>query len=594
MKRLIAIPAQFFSCQVSIDKGRAWSSVDELILWAVHQQPQTIDEITVSGQLTRQLVVASLSRMMRFRLVDVSVSEGRACFATTQLGASFVGHPLPVFPKRIGRRVSFVVDRATGSLFRRRDVRLIPLSTLDKERQQNVDVRLVTVRDGAPPASVEANLQRLAVIAVRSHDEQLATVDGRTSSCRDDQVIAIDVTDGQISGIPKDAPSSFRGLIEQLARAPQRGDVALAYAGDVADVAASEPASVSSGVRPEDVLVGGEEHKAAFLALLSAAQRHVIVHSTFLSLDRFETLRESLRAACRRGVTVDVLWGADADDETASTNSRAASDIMAAIRNDMDFVGRFRVHMRSTGSHAKVVLADTSADGWLAVVGSCNWLLSPFRSVELSCIVRDPRAVALVARAMSKLLGKRGGAFDRLGTELALLATSLAQRPPLSDQLTGTLTLLEGAAHEEVARFASGAAREYMTFGSHRLGATARPGALLQAIAAAARGVKATVIYTRASGPIKNSDARALEDEMSQQRVRLVAASGQQLHGKFLAWDQDDVVVTSFNWASAAVDPAFPQSELGLHMSCSGLATNVLARLARKLPNLDLDNAARQ
>ena len=49
----------------------------------------------------------------------------------------------------------------------------------------------------------------------------------------------------------------------------------------------------------------------------------------------------------------------------------------------------------STGSHAKVILADTGDDsGYAAIVGSCNWLDSPYESVEASVRLTDPAAVA--------------------------------------------------------------------------------------------------------------------------------------------------------------------------------------------------------
>jgi phosphatidylserine/phosphatidylglycerophosphate/cardiolipin synthase-like enzyme len=154
---------------------------------------------------------------------------------------------------------------------------------------------------------------------------------------------------------------------------------------------------------------------------------------------------------------------------------------------------------------------------------------------------------------------------------------------------SGSITLLEGPDHEEVARHASGHARRRLIFGSHRLGSTARPGALLQSVAAASRAaVDAVVIYTRPSGSLKTADARALEEEMRGLGVRLIAAEDARLHGKFLTWDDDDVVVTSFNWASATVDSAFSEAELGVHLRAPGLAADLLRRLNQELPSAGL------
>lgn len=193
----------------------------------------------------------------------------------------------------------------------------------------------------------------------------------------------------------------------------------------------------------------------------------------------------------------------------------------------------------------------------------------------------------MIARALSRLVGRKGAAFGELEPSLTILADTLEAGPSSHAAPNGSVTLVEGQAHEAIAREASGAARHRLVFGSHRLGATARPGALLQCMAAAAREqMDATVIYTRASGPLKRADARELEREMAALGVRLIAQTGVPLHGKFLAWDDDDIVVTSFNWASATVDSAFPQSEIGVHVRAPGLGADVLRRVAEKLPGL--------
>jgi phosphatidylserine/phosphatidylglycerophosphate/cardiolipin synthase-like enzyme len=492
---------------------------------------------------------------------------------------------LPLFPKRFARRVNFCVERATGTLFRKLDVRLVVDSQLAGERQRGVDVRTVNVTGGVPPLSIEANLGRLARLALRGSDEQLAGVDGRTAYFGQDRWLAIDVVDKHVPSLPPGTSNALRQLVERLARDPRKGAVTIPYRGQTEG---PPPAlQVPSSVGADDVILGGDAHKDALLRLLAGAKQRVIIHSTFVSAQRFEDLLPEIAAACRRGVRLDLLWGADEDE--AQGNSLAASEIMSMVREDVDLEGRVRVHMRSTGSHAKLFLSDTPGGDWVAVVGSCNWLLSPFRSLEMSAILGEPPAVALVVRALARLAGRRGAPFDDLSTELALLARHLDESPAPATTPTGSITLVEGPAHEEVARHASGQARRRLIFGSHRLGSTARPGALLQSVAAATRAaVDAVVIYTRPSGSLKAADARALEEEMRGLGVRLIAAEDARLHGKFLAWDDDDFVVTSFNWASATVDSAFREAELGVHLRAPGLAADVLRRLDKKLPSAAL------
>ncbi len=42
MSVLIAIPVFRVGCKVGIDRGRAWSIIDELVLWALTRQSKSI------------------------------------------------------------------------------------------------------------------------------------------------------------------------------------------------------------------------------------------------------------------------------------------------------------------------------------------------------------------------------------------------------------------------------------------------------------------------------------------------------------------------------------------------------------------------
>jgi cardiolipin synthase len=105
-------------------------------------------------------------------------------------------------------------------------------------------------------------------------------------------------------------------------------------------------------------------------------------------------------------------------------------------------------------------------------------------------------------------------------------------------------------------------------------------------VAAARHGVAATVLYTQASGPLKNRHARVLAEEAAVNSVRLIRTRRIPLHGKIVAWDDDDVVVTSLNWASAAVDPDFPWSDIGIHIQAPGVAAAALARFSNIFPEV--------
>jgi hypothetical protein len=587
MSVLIAIPVFRISCRVGIDRGRAWSIIDELLLWAVMRQSKTIAALVVEADVPRQLITASIARLMRFRLVEATLREGGVAFRASDYGfkAMSSGDPLPFFPKRIPRRVSFVIDRAIGDFFPTRHVRrLDPEYRLDQERRAGVEVRVVSVDGGGPSMSHEANLRRLSDVAARNWDEQIGSIDSRTATLRDDEFMVLRVSDGTAQGLPNSASKELRRLVAEAAALP-RGTTAvpITYAGP-REIQEAGPMEHVCGFDNGDVIIGGTAQRVCFENLLIQAHRRVIIHSTFLDAKRFAAMSDVLRAACLRGVQFDLLWGAEKDDETELRNAEAASKIATLVREDPDMRGRIRVHMRTTGSHAKIILVDTAEVGWIAAVGSCNWLSSPFEAVELSIILRDQRAIADVARALQQLAGRRG-LSDPIATEMALTANDLRRAAPGSGN--ASVSVVVGDVHDQLIRRASGAAMRRFVVGSNRLGSTARPGALMQGEVAAGRdGVQAVVLYTQTSGPLKNRHGRALEEEARANGLSLKKTKKKPLHGKFLAWDDDDLVVTSLNWASASADADFVWGDIGVHIHASGVAAHVIARLIEIFPEM--------
>lgn len=584
MTVLIAVPVARISCRVIIEKTRAWSVVDEAILLAIIRQPMSLDQLSKALGILHQVCVASLSRLMRFRLVEVALAADGSAFQLSDFGRRSVtsGNPLPVFPKRSGKTVNFVIDFATGDFFPAAQARILTPRKLADEVQAGRDVRYVEVRDGGPSFSAEANLSRLTEIAARGWDEQVASIDSRTASVQRDEFIVFTVSDGLVQGVPERAGDRLRLLVSEAAAQPAgTRTVVVSYRGEKAapiEALPPRPCTIASG----DVLVGGQAHRDCLGEMLGRAHRRFILHSTFLDLARFEALIDPIRDACRRGVRFDILWGDNDDDEDNPTRSGLeAPQIADRVRRDPELRGNIRFHLRSTGSHAKIVLLDTEHDGWVAIVGSCNWLSTPFLAVELSVVLRDPHIVADVCRVTQLMAGRRGVADD-LANELAITVNDLYREP--AGQGPDTVTLVVGASHEALMARAAQQARHRLVVGNDRLGSTARPGALMQGEAAAGRDVAVTVLYSVPAGPIKKRHTRELKAEAAANGVALAAVGKTRLHGKFLLWDRDDLVVTSLNWTSSAVNADAPWNDIGVHISSLGVGDAIYQTLAGIYP----------
>ncbi len=587
---LIAIPAFRLSCKVGIDKGRAWSALDELILWELAREPRSIGQLGTRANLPRQLIVASIARLMRFRLIELAIKSNRAAFQASAYGSDIVssGRGLPFFPKRDLRRVSFVIEQATGAFFNTSQLRMRSASALKREPDQ--DIRTIVVEGGGPSMTVEANLARLSHLAARGWEEQVALVVGRTATLSPEFMV-IRVVDNVPRNIPETASATLRAVIDEaVARPAGTTKVQVSYVGEKPEPDLA-PQVHECQFDLQDLIIGGSTQRACLKAILSSAARRVIIHSTFLDHRRFKDLVPDIRAACIRGVSFDLLWGAESldQDEEENRNSRSAVEIMKVVREDPDLARRFQVHMRSTWSHAKLLLADTLEDDWIAAVGSCNWLSSPFQATELSAVLRDPAVVADVASALQRLVGRRG-LSDDIANEMGIVARELKARPQNGGP--ARISLLFGDRHDILMREVSGKAASRIDVGSNRLGSTARPGVVLQGEAAARRApIDFRLLYTIPSGPLKNRHARKLAEEAAANGLRLIKTPTVPLHGKYIAWDDDDLALTSLNWASASTDPDNPQADIGVHIHQKGIASHTMKVIEAIHPELNLFDA---
>jgi hypothetical protein len=257
---------------------------------------------------------------------------------------------------------------------------------------------------------------------------------------------------------------------------------------------------ISCNFDPVDVIVGGPVQSDLLDLVVGAAKSRLIIHSTFLSPQRFEALYEQLARAVIRGVTVDLLWGAAELGGSHTGNLANASQIGRLIKADTTLRGRVRMRMRTSGSHAKILLADQEDS-------------TGFKRAELSVVLRSQPAVAACMDLLRTVLGQ-SSLTDGLVDELRIQANDLRRQKGESGEGSGnaTVTVVAGQAHDAIMRVASGTGPRRLVIGSDRLGATAWTGALTPGeLVKELSGGAVVILYRRPSGPVKNRAATVSE-----------------------------------------------------------------------------------
>jgi cardiolipin synthase A/B len=354
------------------------------------------------------------------------------------------------------------------------------------------------------------------------------------------------------------------------------------------DQAAASVGSVRDGqgsirtvpIQPDDIVLSGQDHRDRLIEILRQARSRLIMHSTFLRESAFIELQEEFGRAAKRGVSIDIFWGADRDERDRKANLEAAIAINHRITTDQNLRGRARVHLYTTRSHAKLLIADATGRGtgeFVAVVGSCNWLYSGFSRVETSVVLRHPHAVARVAQELAELVFDIATSSDTASDLTSLARTLRTHAAPDGET---ELRLVRGDEHADLMRLARESSDKSIMVGGDRLGLAAEARTIIPMMAAAKRSVQGILCYSKPSGPVTKQDAKDLAALAASAGVRLVQIHDRELHGKFLLWDDDHLVITSLNWSSADTSADAP-------IKSPGLAANVRRRLIEGWPALD-------
>lgn len=569
-----------------IEKGRRWSLIEHLLLDAVSQKAASALDLSAASGLPRRVIVEAFVRLMRAGWVEMSTAAHALTFNATALGAVLVGRDqLPAATKVEPGYRGFAIEQITGGVFRSRELLdLRPQSRLPVSNDDQVVIHLQ-----ASQAFEGGDLSEVFT-AIEGEDELIVGVD-RSAQKLVDRYAVVTVRDNLIEGLPNRASSLLRALIQakalevMAAQSREAGKSVLKVAAtpkpaDVTEVIASKPALFEH----DDLIFDGDAHKATFERTIRHATERIIIHSTFVTDAGAKAVLPLLLQAAAKGAALDILWGQD-DIGTATTSSQVAVSRLEAAINETGRSTSIRVHPFSTNSHAKFIIADNGAGKWLAILGSCNWLASDFKSFEASARLRDPVLVGELVRKLGALSRGRPGIWDEHSIALTVLGRRIAELPRGNGR-TVPMRLLFSPHHAKLALEARDRAVKRIFVLSHRLGIAGQPVSLLPILSAVkAKNIGALAFYGRTTGVLSGVDGADLIRELSKQGVTIRPVHKPRLHAKVLGWDDNVIAISSLNWLSADPPEAATYREIGVLIEAPRIADHFLqvfenARLA--------------
>ena len=575
----VAVPVLHGRRRFHFDKGRPWSVIEHALLDALKKKETTAADLSKHGNIPQRVVIEALIRLMRAGWVEMMERKSGVIFRITGnggLAASF--EELPNAPRRLSRNMNFVVDQISGTVYRSRELPFYHEYVISERAERE---RIVWIKRPEKPYMGEV---RPLVEALFMNDEKFISMD-HSGDRLSERWSLVTVRDDKPEGLPHRAPAALSEAVKSVAR--QEPDTA-----NLKQFVPYPPSPITdSNLRPllkehrvdisaKDLILGGPAHKEAIKATLNHARHRVLIHSTFIAVDRFNDLLPDIREALGRGVVIDILWGQDESAEGRRSTRQAVRQIKTELVNED--LHMLRIHPFSTGSHCKILLADEgTTDRFSAWVGSCNWLSSPFQSVEASVRLRSPEIVADVVDQMAELSKGTRGHWTDLTNNLAALSANLRSSRYSIVSGSAYAQIVVGSGHPQMVRKARDESQHRIFVSSHRFGIAGRPIVLAPALAAAKhRGVNVDVLYGTTNISFGNNNAVEIANEFSRDGVTIELVRRPRIHAKILAWDDDMFVITSQNWLSADPPDDMPRQEIGVFVRATGLAKILVDRFS--------------
>ena len=579
MMRPVFISAIRWRFRAFVARQQRWTSLHEAVLLQLVRTPASMSELSKKLSIEPQVLTATISRLMRAGLVELNFEDGIGRFRATGLGVDLIasGAEPRVDEETRPRPVSSVFLPLTGSIMRTSDVRFVPL----KDERLNTGMLIPLAQRMNNREQMETIYDRLTEAVRLRPNEVVRSIDPKSIDIRDGYVEVRQETLTNLAGgaarkVAKIVKSRRAGVPVEIIPPTDRKPSVL------------PPQTIRWN--PDDIVIGGSAHRLLLKRIVDAATERVVILSTFIDVNNVDEIWPIFESAADRGVHIDFLYGV-AGEDAAKHSERA--QILATRALSSRQPTRIRMHKQSVASHAKFLIADDGKGGYLAVVGSCNWLSAPFRAVEISCVLGQPCLVAQIAGMCRRIFANTRLSIDLvsfLGT-LSRWGDAAVPRSLSSDTEECTVRIISANEHAGIVRRAAAEANDRLIVCSHRFGSSAEQAMLVAAANAARKVADLRVLYTQIRKPQFRSDVTALRHEYEPQGVKFVHLDTQKgripIHGKFLLWDSDDIVITSLNWASATVGDQDLTSEIGLHLSGPYVGDSIFQKLEKLVPQID-------
>ncbi|USX18852.1 phospholipase D-like domain-containing protein [Oxalobacteraceae bacterium OTU3REALA1] len=565
----VAIPVSVATLRLYVDKGRKWNAVEHLLLFSLSHAPLDAETLVEKTNLPWRLIVEVMSRLMRVGWVELVSTKTGVTFRITIAGQAVVGNDsLPAVTRPFSRRAGFSIDKITGTVFKAKGLNARSRSYLKRLRSTSDFIEL------PPIPGADRFVADEVISALLEEDEHCRGIEPLGSRFVDSFAV-VAVTEGEIEGLPTVAPTFLRKCIINAVdlhlgkKSVQEHDLFNSIENTI-----SEKELVEFNFKLSDLIIGGADHNQHIVETIQKSTSWIVIHSTFVTATRFSLLLPYLNEAALRGVRIDILWGKSKNDDGSNNTELEVNKCRGMIFDEI-VQERIRLHSFTTNSHAKIILADNGRGAMIGTIGSCNWLSSSFESLDLSVIISDSYLVGEISSKLSKLAMGDAGHWSGLVGDLASLAANLKKRKTNSiSNAYGALVL--GTEHNDFMLRARDFAVDRIHIVSHKISKNVDTLVVDPIVAAlSSKALTVDCKYSEYAHPADEQVALDIIKTATEKGAVFQRITNINVHAKYLAWDDDHILITSQNILSA--DPTDNScSEIGIYIKSKNISSFVI------------------
>jgi len=587
--RIFLLPIDRYRVDYEVGYGTPFSTFDLIVLGTIAEdETRGVVQLARILCLPQRILVESIVALARAGWIAVGGRDRE--FEVTHAGHLAVESLDPPRPEHIeARQGSVVMDRLTGQIATLQDVNYWTTKRLQDTRVDGRSIweRAERLERNPHLPLLDSGRAKPFLRRASEHSGWIRWVANPIPQLEAWLKLSVG-PGGDISGLPDAWRSTLGPTLSELLALPTPPPVASREGGAGSIQAIASKSSWSATSEQLVLVTGGGAHWDLLKRAFAEATSQLLIASAFASPEAIERdLRPLVISAVGRGVRVDLMWGyskGQAEDERVV---RSLKSLRSACSNG----NLLRFNELPSGSHAKLLLWDSSKGGFHCCVGSNNWLsvaAADYGSghLEVSIDLKHSGVAAYLSTTVAGLWSRTeaplAGASDlwhRTASDLEKLSIGqgidgrLDNFSPSCDAVASqwaNLTVVRDQEHEAVIRALFLAASRRIGVSSHKLGpkgpirlASIKYGPLV------AGGIKElrVIVGSRSEDGVSFAAAADLVVGMG---GALTVRMG--VHAKLVVAD-DTVLVTSFNPLSA--DPfgtAENAREVGLLIQSKSIA----------------------